>query len=212
MVVNKDVFARWATHAAFALCAWCATFPFASAALAAPGTVEVTVKAPSATGTNIGVGFRWLLEEDSTYAVTPGDATATDSLALNMHKSHMTVVAKGHSATNPASVPVPDTGKRYFLSILPDQSAPNSTTPLDCQQAGNCYTMSGRQITPDLFANGSATLTVAVTGQPVPTAQIFARAYEDSAPINGVWDDGEAPLGGWATFIYDMGGQLSTDT
>ncbi len=46
----------------------------------------------------------------------------------------------------------------------------------------------------------------------MPTAQIFARAFEDSAPINGVWDDGEAMLGGWTVFIYDMGGQMMTDT
>ena len=199
---------------------WLATLPLASAALADPGTVNVTVKSSAATSGSIDVGFRWLLEEDSTWAVdpdAPDAATTTDTLALNFHKSHMNVVAQGHSDSNPAAIPVPDTSKRYFLSILPDQHEPGAD-PLggasrDCSTTGNCYTQSGRQVTPELFGGGAtATLTVTLPGQPVPTAQIFARAFQDSAPINGMWDLGEASLGGWTAFIYDMGGQMMADT
>jgi len=184
----------------------------ASPAGADPGTVTVTAKSA---GVPIGTGYRWLLEEDSTWYVDPSapDAdTTTATLALNMHKSHMNVVAQGHSDANPATIPVPDTSKRYFLSILPDQHVGTGPS-LDCGSPGNCFTQSGRQVTPELFGGGStATLTVALGGQPIPTAQIFARAFQDSRPINNVWDNGEQPLGGWTVFIYDMGGQMMADT
>jgi hypothetical protein len=219
MVGTKELFARGVRATALAIGAWLATLPLAGAAFAAPGTVTVNVKSPSASSANIASGFRWLLEEDATWPVDPAAAdaaTTANVLALNMHKSHMTVVGQGHSAgPGSAQVPVPDTNGRYFLSILPDEGA-------DCLHSG-CYTQSGRQVTAEIFsaANVSACtqagapgacITVTVPAQPTPTAQIFARAFQDSAPINGTWDDAEASLGGWAVFIYDMGGQLNTDT
>ena len=81
-------------------------------------------------------------------------------------------------------MPDSTSAQRLFLSILPDQNAGT----VDCATPGNCFTQSGRQITPELFNGGaSASLTITVAGQPVPTAQIFARAFQDSAPIDGVW-------------------------
>src|SRR5882762_3811374 len=185
MFGTKEMLARRVRTAALFAGAWLMTLPIAATASAAPGSVTVNVKSPSATSPNIGVGFRWLLEEDSTWPVTPGDATAADAQALNLHKSHMTVVAQGRSTgAGSTSVPVPDTGTRYFLSILPDEGC----------ATGGCFTMSGRQITPELFVAGtSPTLVVTVPAQPTPTAQIFGRAFQDSAPINGTWDDAEAP-------------------
>ena len=217
MVANMKRFSGFAASL-LATCAGLGVAAWSPLTLAAgPGTVTVTAKSA---GVPINVGYRWLLEEDSTWYVDPGqpDAdTTTATLALNMHKSHMTVVASGHSDANPASIPVPDTAKRYFLTILPDQhdagADPRTAASRDCAVPGNCFTQSGRQVTPELFNGGStATLSVTLAGQPVPTAQIFARAFQDSRPINGVWDNGEAPLGGWTVFIYDMGGQMMTDT
>lgn len=216
MVGKNKLFNGSVRSVAFAAGAMIATLAGVSPALAAPGTVTVTAKSG---GVEIGVGYRWLLEEDSTYYVDPGqpDAdTTTNTLALNMHKSHMNVVAQGRSSSNPATITIPDTSRRYYLSVLPEQ-VPVGTDPmvatLDCNVPGNCFTQSGRQVTPDLFAGGtSASLTVALASQPVPTAQIYARAFQDSAPINGVWDNGEKPLGGWTVFIYDMGGQMMADT
>jgi hypothetical protein len=198
----------------FAQLLWLAALLMASvsAVHAAPGTVSVRVVTPNSGGPLISTGFRWLLEEDVTYPVTPCLPTAstscpppsttdTNTLALNLHKSYMPVVATGSVATGgTTTISVPDTSKRYFLSVLPNEGG-------DCQLPGHCFTMSGHQI-----AVGQSSVTVAVTSQPIPTAQIFVRAHEDSAPINNVWDDGEAGLGGFNVFIYDMAGQLNTDT
>jgi hypothetical protein len=229
MALQTESFTRGVRTVALLAGAWIATLPVASAALADPGTVNVTVKS---SGTEIKTGFRWLLEEDSTWFVDPRqpDAdTTTATLALNMHKSSMTVVAQGHADSSTAAIPVPDNSKRYFLSILPDQGESRDATtgqPVgasnDCAGAGPCYTQGGRQVTPELFGwdprspatvpASTADLTITVPSQPVPTAQIYARAFQDSAPINGVWDNGEQPLGGWTVFIYDMGGQMMADT
>ena len=220
MTLHTASFSSRIRSVAWLASVWLATLPFANAAHAADGTVNVTVRSSGASGGPISVGYRWLLEEDSTWNAdpyAPDAATTQDTLALNFHKSHMTVVGQGHADASTAAIPVPDTLKRYFLSVLPDQSD-SGADPLagpsrDCAAAGNCWTQSGRQVTPELFGGGTtADLTITVASQPVPTAQIFARAFQDSAPINGVWDDGEAMLGGWTVFIYDMGGQMMTDT
>ena len=168
---------------------------------ALPGSVEVTVKPSPTSPSTIPVGFRWVLEEDVTYAVTPG-VPDPGSLSVNMHKSYMPVAGSGHSAAGTATIPIPDTARRYYLSVLPDQPA-----GVDCQIPGNCFTQSGKQVAP-----GATSITVITPSQPVPTAQIFIQAFEDSAPINGAWDIGEAPAEGFVVFIYDMGGQLNADT
>ena len=45
------------------------------------------------TGTAIGVGYRWLVEEDATHHVVPNDTNT--NWATKFHKSYMPVVAKG---------------------------------------------------------------------------------------------------------------------
>ncbi|UCD30201.1 MAG: hypothetical protein JSV03_06960 [Planctomycetota bacterium] len=52
-------------------------------------------------------GFRWLLEEDNTNQPTPG-ALVTDSLAVDIHKSHAPVVDKGRTAGASAVINVPN--------------------------------------------------------------------------------------------------------
>jgi|GEM_PF-147076 len=187
------------------LLAMCATLLAFSASVFA---VEVNVVSPTADGASITVGFRWTLEEDVTYPAIPG-TSLSETQATNLHKSYMPVIAEGHSDSATATVTVPDATKRYYLSVLPDQ--PDGTQPSgitsDCQAGDNCYTMSGTQILP-----GQTSVRVVVTPQPLPTAQVFLRAFEDNAPINNAWDTGEVGLGGFTVFIYDFsGGQLSVD-
>jgi hypothetical protein len=159
----------------------------------------VTVTTPE--GAGIGIGYRWLVEEDRTYLAKPGTALE-DTQATNLYRSYMPVVCNGRSADDaPATLCELDPAKHYLVSVLPDQPA-----GADCQ-TGGCYTMSGRHM---LGTDGN--VTVVVTPQPLPTAQVYLRAFEDNAPINNVWDTGEQGVGGFSVFIYDFtGGQLSTD-
>jgi parallel beta-helix repeat protein len=159
----------------------------------------VTVTTPE--GAGIGIGYRWLVEEDRTYLAKPGTALE-DTQATNLYRSYMPVVCNGRSADDaPATLCALDPAKHYLVSVLPDQPA-----GADCQ-TGGCYTMSGRHM---LGTDGN--VTVVVTPQPLPTAQVYLRAFEDNAPINNVWDTGEQGVGGFSVFIYDFtGGQLSTD-
>lgn len=195
-----------------AFAVWLASLLIAAPAGAAPGNVTVRVVTPNSAGPLISTGFRWLLEEDVTYPVTPclptptttcppPDVNDTNVLALNLHRSYSPVISSGAVVSGgTVTITVPETTRRYFVSILPNEGG-------NCQLAGNCFTMSGHQI-----GAGQTVVNVPVTSQPVPTAQIFVRAHEDDSPINNTWDDGEAGLGGFTVFIYDMGGQLNTDT
>ena len=148
----------------------------------------------------IPVGYRWLVEEDATFPVTPGAVQGKCALAVNLHRSYMPVVASGHSDSASISITVPDANKRYYVSVVPDQGTPGA--PADCSsEAGLCFTQSGRQVG---FTAGatSTTVNVVVTPQPLPTSQIWVRAFEDTNSINNAWDTGEAGLGGFMVFIY----------
>jgi large repetitive protein len=210
--MNRAKLLNGIRHAA-ALLATGVSIGFVGAALAGPpGDVTVTVKSPTSTGPNITVGWRWVLEEDRTYAADPAALPARDpanlskTQASNLYRSYMPVVNSGHAVGAVAIIQVPDVDKRYVISVLPDQSTP-ADGPRDCQAKGNCFTMSGKQILPHQI-----NVVVAVAPQPVPTAQIFLRAFEDTRPLNNVWDDTETGLGGFTVFVYDMAGQMSTDT
>ena len=194
--------------------AWTLT-PVASAQVAAcpapppGGEGTINLKVIKQDNTAMTRGYRWIVEEDTTYAVTPGTACGADSLAVNLHKSYMPVVKTDHvdAPNNSVEIKVPDSNKRYYVSVLPDQ--PDGADAC-ASAAGQCFTQSGRQA---VFAgSNSITVNVVVTPQPLPTAQIWVRAFEDTASINNAWDTGEAGLGGFLVFIYDMGGQLATDT
>lgn len=92
--------------------------------------------------------FRWTLEEDATYHVTPG--IPATNWAVKFHKSYMPVVAAGDQ-----SIPFPalDLAKHYFISVLP--------------KAEGSYSIGGAQIAP-----GQTSVTIYVNQQPIPTAQI----------------------------------------
>ncbi|HEY0721272.1 MAG TPA: choice-of-anchor Q domain-containing protein [Gammaproteobacteria bacterium] len=132
-------------------------------------------------------GFRWLVEEDTTFAVTPGVHT-TQALALGFHTSHNPVVKEGETTTASSVVVdgVDDT-KRYFVSVLPI--------------AG--YSNGGAEV-----SFGAAATTVVVAQNPIPTAQISVFAYEDKQPINNAPDLPQEPgLPGFNVLLFDPAGQ-----
>ena len=209
-----------------------------SAALAADAVVHLRTVPDNAAGAP--TGFRYTLEEDVTWAATPGssgrvardangipvrtpDVHAPDgyrsTLAVELHKSYFPVARTGHLNSGERLTGL-DPYKRYYLSVIPD--VPANVT---CERAtDNCYTMSGVQIefrdtTGALYTSDNPapaqvaeeTVFVNINPQPLPTAQIYLRAFEDIAPINNVWDNGEPNIGGMAVFLYDAGGRLSAD-
>jgi hypothetical protein len=143
--------------------------------------------------------YRWLLEEDTTYNIVPGEACQggdiSECLSVNFHKSYMPVVAEG-SATDP--VPALDSDKRYHLSVLPDSG----------------YSIGGAPI-----AAGQASVDVTVNALPFPTAQIRIFVFSDNFPISGTPDTPEElGLAGFRILLEDAGGrygisgqQITTD-
>jgi hypothetical protein len=141
-------------------------------------------------------GFRWLVEEDNTNQPIPGTfqpisgEPGSQSLAVDIHKSHAPVVAAGHSDAAVASIDVPDTVP-YVVSVLPDSG----------------YTLGGATV-----AVGQAAVIVIVNSQPVPTAQISILAFHDNWPINNAPEvPVEAGLAGFTVIIADAAGQVSQD-
>ena len=130
-------------------------------------------------------GFRWLLERDLTYRVSPGVADPA-TLAVRFHRSHMPVVQAGTSAA-PPMIDSEDLEAAYFLSVLPDSG----------------YAMGGAQI-----AAGQTQVTVVVNQLPLPTAQVTVFVFRDDAPINNAADlPGEDGLAGFAIQLEDAGGR-----
>jgi len=109
---------------------------------------------PAATDTTL-TDYRWVLEEDATYHVTPG-VPDPNTLAVGFHSSYMPVVAKGNT-TDPTTTQLGDVtldpAKHYYLSVLP-------TTP-------GTYSIGGAAIAP-----GQTNVTVYLNQNPIPTAQI----------------------------------------
>lgn len=144
----------------------CALIPQYAAAL------SINVTAPDGT---IISNYRWLVEEDVTYAPIPGvPAQPNASYSLGMHKSYMPVVASGSSADLSALGSL-DTSKRYYISVLPygDPSNPGDIG----------HTIGGAQV-----AAGQSTVTVVVNPLPLPTAQISVFVFLDNSPLNNQAD------------------------
>ncbi len=138
--------------------------------------------------------YRWTLEEDATYHVTPGVPDA-NTLSVSFHPSYMPVIAQGVGNTLPPVCVGGDTAicmnptKHYFVSVIP-------TLP-------GTYSIGGAQIAP-----GQATATVYVQQQPIPTAQITIFVFEDNFPINNAPDlPQEAGLAGFKILLEDGGGR-----
>jgi hypothetical protein len=133
-------------------------------------------------------GFRWMVEEDTTFHVVPG-LELTDTLGTVIHNSYAPVTSNGRSDTNSATVDVP-ADKRYLVTVIP--------------YAG--YSISGKNI-----AVGQSETTVVVNPQPLPTAQISILVFHDNSPINNAPDLNEAGLANFKVVISDPAGQQMLD-
>jgi len=131
--------------------------------------------------------FRWVLEEDATFAITPG-AAGTQALSTTFHRSHMPVIAAGTEADlrQLRDEAIVDATKRYFLSVRPESG----------------YTIGGASVAP-----ASKTVTVQVNTLPIPTAQISILAFNDHQPLNNAFDTGEEPLPGLTVVLSEAGGR-----
>ena len=130
-------------------------------------------------------GFRWTLEEDTTYHSIPGEQDPA-TLSVRFHSSYMPVVATGSSASASAVVPT-EPGVRYFVSVLPDSG----------------HSMGGAPI-----AGDAESVTVHVHTHPIPTAQITVFVFEDDQPLNNAPDlPEEQGLAGFKVVLEDGGGR-----
>ncbi|MEQ1564391.1 MAG: Ig-like domain-containing protein [Myxococcota bacterium] len=135
--------------------------------------------------------FRWVVQEDVTYAVDPNAPPPLDgSLATLFHKSYVPVVAQGAGVAEFAQVAL-DPEARYYVSVLPDDAGTD---------AGR--TMGGAQVLPGMTA-----VRVKVNNQAVKTAQVSVIVFEDNQPTNGVPDPVEPRLGGFQITLEDAGGR-----
>ncbi|GAB4339780.1 MAG: hypothetical protein Kow0099_15200 [Candidatus Abyssubacteria bacterium] len=129
--------------------------------------------------------YRWLVEEDATYRVNPGEIDPY-TLGVSFHRSYMPVVAKGDETTPPTGV-VLDPTKHYFVSVLPDAD----------------YTIGGAPLPGD-----QAAVTVTCNALPLPTAQITVFVFEDNQPVNNAPDlPEETGLEGFEVIIDEAGGR-----
>jgi hypothetical protein len=154
---------------------------------------SITVNVVDDNGSPITNGFRWLLEEDNTFFVTPGVANpspgnpASHTLGVNIHRSHAPVVCSGDTASSSVTISngvggcVINPAKRYMVSVLPWHSSAPGTPPF--LQKG--WTQSGRNVN---LAGGQTSVSVVVHAFPVPTAQITVLVFNDNMPINGAMD------------------------
>ena len=134
-------------------------------------------------------GFRWLVEEDTTYEVIPG-AIVSDSPGVNIHKSYAPVVRTGHTVGAQAGVGVPAT-KRYAVTVLPDEG----------------HALGGANVKAH-----QGSVTVIVQTYPIPTAQISVLAFHDNNPINNTPDQPfEEGLADFSLLVFDQFGQISQD-
>ena len=134
-------------------------------------------------------GFRYLVEEDTTYPVTPG-VPASDTLGVNIHKTYSPVAASGETAGSSVMIDVPP-NKRYFVSVLPYSG----------------HTMSGHDV-----KIGQGEVTVIVHEFPVETAQISVYAFKDNQPLNNAPDiPAEEGLPGVQIVLHDEAGQVMMD-
>lgn len=137
--------------------------------------------APVDTNGNPVTGFRYLVEEDTTYKPTIGLQDDFSSLSFGFHRSHNPVAQNDGAGisgeTDAASqiISVPDNG-HYFVSVLP--------------YAG--HSLGGAPVS--VTTGDSGTVEVRVNNNPIPTAQISIQIFEDNNPVNGAIDQGERGL------------------
>ncbi len=176
-------------------------------------------------GAPVTVGYRYLIEEDTTQHPEPG-TTTNNILAFQFHKSWMPPVISGTDADGSLAAWTPDPTKNYLISVVPNFTQDSYGTYFAS------YNMAATAIRASLTPAGAPisdgngnklptqlSATVIVQSSPLVAAQIVALAFEDNHPINGEPDqDGERGLPGFSVRIDDgggrygqIGGQVSVD-
>ena len=145
-------------------------------------TLNISVVGPGGAAVT---NFRWQVEEDTTKPVTLGaPAVPGVNLSLSFHSSYAPVVANGDQSDTSVAL---DSGKRYFVSVLPDSG----------------YTMGGAPV-----AAGQGSVQVHVNATPLPTAQISVFVFNDNQPINNAPDlPQELGLEGFTILLTEAGGR-----
>ena len=181
--------------------------------LASAQALTIRVKGPGAD--EYVTAYRYTIEEDTTFHVEPDvtGLTGDPTLALAFHRSHAPVRQVGHSNAGGQVDFTPEPGKRYYVSVMPDNASFGTSA--------TGYTMSGFPIRPDA-AGAYPDVVVPVNALPFKTAQISVFVFEDNNPINGSADSPgvqEAPLCGWEVQLFEAGGtygasggRVATDT
>ena len=175
----------------------------AGAAVSVQATAQTpTLNVSKPDGTPV-TGYRWLIEEDRTHHIVPGETCMNmqlnpatgkvdpgECLSLDFHRSYMPVVAEGY---HDDALPNLDPGKHYFISILPYSAG---------SEAGSG--LSGAPIKP-----GQTAVDVVVNDLPTPTAQIRIFVFNDNYPINNAPDlPEETGLAGFRVLVFDAAGRF----
>jgi hypothetical protein len=193
---------------------------FGVAGQAVAFTLEVVTK--DASGAYVPIsnsGFRWLLEEDNTNQppgfsaqgadsdsqppVPPGNKIPSAfSIGLDIHKSHAPAVATGNATGSSAIINPPDTGKRYFASVLPDSGYSLGGAPVPI----------GAETVRVVVVEHRAYNAAFPNSKGIPTTQISLLVFEDHYSINNAPDvPNERGLQGFSIILFDAAGQVMTD-
>lgn len=148
-----------------------------------------TLQVVSPSGAPITGGFRYLVEQDLTFAGSPGQpALPEKAISMSFHRSYLPVLKAGDSDAAGSNVAIPlPSGARYYVSVLPKEG----------------FTIGGASV-----AQNQNAVTVVVNPLPIPTAQLSVLVFEDNAPINNAPDgEAEAGLAGFDVKLYEAGGR-----
>ncbi|MCU7933385.1 MAG: hypothetical protein KZQ99_00710 [Candidatus Thiodiazotropha sp. (ex Dulcina madagascariensis)] len=159
-------------------------------------------------------GFRWLMQQDTTFPVDPNNPAThpDDLLSLDFHRSFHPVGknqanAEGLSGnTDGSSVNITSVPPgRYYVSVLPYSGHSIS---------GGSVTVLPNAQDPDQTLDN---LTVTVQAHPIPTAQISIYLFHDNHPINGVPDlpeeanDGSVDWTKFSLFLEEPAGRYGAN-
>ncbi len=87
--------------------------------LGASSALAFTLNVVDQNGAAVTVGYRYLVEEDTTQHPVPGVST-TNILAFQFHKSWMPPVMAGTDADGSLAKWTPDPAKNYIISVVPN--------------------------------------------------------------------------------------------
>lgn len=171
-------------------------------------TPGVTTPPPQQTlATSFHKSFMPVIATGCTGAVSCGDGqTVYDANpASATYGQH--IPAGGPAALDPSQV-VLESGKHYYISVLPGDAA----TAFITANAQSGHTMGGSSIVPTLKVGD--TVKVLTEPNPLPPAQLSVIVFEDNNPTNGDVDGAEEQqgLGGFQVILQDVAGATGDPT